>query len=151
MNPFMLGLTALSGISNPELLASSMAAAGATPDAFSGAFSSPMDFSVFDPAAGGTSVPGTMLAAGSDGGIGNPGASALNPMMAGAALSGLQGVKTPEPVKPIMQGGVYKAQPAPEANPAALHNTNLVQVLNQLVRGAGTPPPTLGSLLGGGR
>jgi len=64
-------------------------------------------------------------------------------------LSGLQGFKGPEPIKPEFAGGIRGAQQAPQQNFAAANPQVILQQLQQLLQGPpGGGPPDLGSLLG---
>lgn len=147
MNPFLMGMTAMSGAANPELFGSAMASMGISPGAMQGAMPA-MDFSsftpAFDAAGGGTAVPGTMTAAMNPAAA--PGAAPMVPGAAPAAaganpLSALQGVQTPkQDNKPIMNAGVSGSQKAPELKAGAGGRDTASLILSQLL-GAGRPDP----------
>src|SRR5690606_12477986 len=119
MDPFTMGLLAISGAQNPGAFAQTMAQLGITPEGFMSQFNGlPSGDSLGGFITGSALQPATAAPATTTGweatvtptaGAAPMGAAAPNP------LSLLQGVKTPEAPKPLMNAGVSGAQKAPEA------------------------------------
>lgn len=83
-------------------------------------------------------------------------ALAGQPDLTKLALAANQGVKTPEPVKPIMSGGVAGGVKAPEMGGKVQANAPAVQALMAALTGQGATSdplrvPSLGALMRGGR
>lgn len=155
MDPFLNGLLMMFAGSNPEQAGPMMDSLGIPMPGSGGG----------DPGAGalGQIIPGQMgpFQAGT---VANDQAqvsaqqAASTPMAATfdpknmAALAGLQGVKTPEPIKPIMSGGVTGGVAVPQAKAgAAAGSTPALNMLMQaLLSGGSQDPlrvPQLGALM----
>lgn len=176
MNPFMIGLMALAGASNPDMLASTMSGMGVPPPS-TGA--SPMDtakllmgmpqgdqFGAMLNGAGSMQptmqpqpvMPGLSAtnmaqppAANPLAGAGTAALTAANPA-AGMALSALQGVTAPTAPAPVFSGGVSGGVDTPKPNPAiGKMGSPVLEQLMSMLTGRTPDPlrvPALGSLLG---
>ena len=134
MDPWMTGLSLMMAAQNPEMGQQLLGGAmGTNPTG------NPADLgSLMSPEAG-ASVQG-----------GPPGTApgALNPNVL-KALAGLQGLKAPAPVQPLMHGGVTGGVKVPDQNMNVKAGAPVSQALIQALLSHGAPPqiPGLGSLI----
>lgn len=81
---------------------------------------------------------------------------AASPDLSKLALAANQGIKAPEPIKPIMSGGVTGGVKAPEMSGKVAGSAPAVQALMAALTGQAAAPdplrvPALGALMRGGR
>lgn len=154
MNPFDMGLLALTAGQQPALMSSALAQLGAMP-APTGMMQMPQ----------GTGVPGMMMGGESLGALLGGGLAPPSVMPSAApgggtppgglqqSLSALQGIKAPKQTEPIMRAGVSGAQAAPQLG-GFKFGSPVQDMLLQIITGGfgGKNPlrvPQLGALLGG--
>jgi hypothetical protein len=149
-DPFSMGMMAMTGFNNPELFSQAMALSGVSPGGVPNTLApQPLQ----GDSLGGFFTPTLQAQAG---GVESPAAQPTMPNNAqatgGTNLGALAGVKTPDPVKPIMNAGVSGAQKAPEAKNSGKSSSD--EAIRALLAGrlTGADPlrvPALGALLKG--
>jgi len=173
MDPFMLGLMSLTGANNPDAFANAMAQAGIRPDGQGmpgGAMAAGGGLAQFlSPYANPNAPAGTAGLItptpmgpeqagmpGTQSGLKDGLETYNNPMkfMGQGMMGPLQGVKTPEPLRPIVNAGVSGSQKAPEVSIGGQRGTGANAAILQALLGGGQQSdplrvPALGSLLKG--